>query len=63
MLRECRGLILVFLYLFAAAAAAGPTIMRSFFVKMGFVRFLMLVTCCSSWPRCRSRWCCAGPST
>ena len=42
--RELPGLIIVGIYLFVAAAAAGETVFRKFFIKMGFVRFIVLVT-------------------
>jgi hypothetical protein len=42
--REAPGLILVFLYLFALPPLLARTIMRPFFIKMGFVRFIVLVT-------------------
>ena len=36
------------------------TVFREFFIKMGFIRYMMLSCCCCSWLRCPSRWCCAG---
>jgi Cytochrome b(C-terminal)/b6/petD len=42
--REAPGLILVLLYLFALPPLLARTVMRPFFVKMGFVRFIILVT-------------------
>jgi hypothetical protein len=42
--REAPGLILVFLYLFALPPLLARTIMKPFFIKMGFVRFILLVT-------------------
>ena len=44
LVREAPGLILVFLYLFALPPLLARTIMRPFFIKMGFVRFIILVT-------------------
>jgi hypothetical protein len=43
-LREAPGLILVALYLFALPPLLARTVLRPFFIKMGFVRFIVLVT-------------------
>jgi hypothetical protein len=43
-LRELPGIILVLLYLFALPPLLARTVMRSFFLRMGFVRFILLVT-------------------
>jgi Cytochrome b(C-terminal)/b6/petD len=42
--RELPGLILVALYMLALPPLLAMTIMRGFFLKMGFVRFMILVT-------------------
>src|SRR5262245_23239483 len=42
--REAPGLILVALYLFALPPLLATTVMKRYFVKMGFVRFILLVT-------------------
>src|SRR5262249_27419181 len=42
--REAPGLILVALYLFALPPLLARTIFRGFFIRMGFVRFIVLVT-------------------
>jgi hypothetical protein len=42
--RELPGIILVLLYLFALPPLLARTIMRKYFIKMGFVRFILLVT-------------------
>jgi hypothetical protein len=42
--REAPGLILVGLYLFALPPLLARTIFKTFFIKMGFVRFILLVT-------------------
>jgi Cytochrome b(C-terminal)/b6/petD len=42
--REAPGIILVLLYLFALPPLLARTVMRKFFIKMGFVRFIVLVT-------------------
>jgi hypothetical protein len=42
--REAPGLILVALYLFALPPLLARTIFRKFFVRMGFIRFIVLVT-------------------
>jgi hypothetical protein len=42
--REAPGLILVALYLFALPPLLATTVLKKFFVKMGFVRFILLVT-------------------
>jgi hypothetical protein len=41
--RELPGIILVLVYLMALPPLLAKTVMRSFFVKMGFVRFFLLV--------------------
>ncbi len=41
--REAPGLILVFLYLFVLPPLLARTLFRSFFVKMGFVRYMTLM--------------------
>jgi len=43
-IREAPGIILVLLYLFALPPLLARTVMRPFFIKMGFVRFIVLVT-------------------
>lgn len=43
-IRELPGIILVLLYLFALPPLLARTVMRSFFLRMGFVRFITLVT-------------------
>ncbi len=43
-LREAPGLLLVAFYLFALPPLLARTVMRNFFIKMGFVRFILLVT-------------------
>ena len=43
-LRELPGLFLIFVYLFVLPPLLARTIMRPFFIKMGFVRFFLLVT-------------------
>jgi hypothetical protein len=42
--REAPGIILVLLYLFVLPPLLARTVLRSFFIKMGFVRFMILVT-------------------
>jgi hypothetical protein len=42
--RELPGLILIGLYLFALPPLLATTVFRKFFVKMGFFRFITLVT-------------------
>jgi hypothetical protein len=42
--REAPGLVLVALYLFALPPLLARTVLRPFFIKMGFVRFIVLVT-------------------
>jgi hypothetical protein len=44
LLREAPGIILVLLYLLALPPLLAKTVLRSFFVKMGFARFFLLVT-------------------
>ncbi|HTU20342.1 MAG TPA: hypothetical protein VMG10_19920 [Gemmataceae bacterium] len=43
-IRELPGIILVLLYLFALPPLLARTVMRGFFLRMGFVRFIILVT-------------------
>ncbi|MHB1422037.1 MAG: hypothetical protein ACYC3I_02335 [Gemmataceae bacterium] len=43
-LRELPGIILVLLYMVALPPLLARTLMRSFFLRMGFVRFFVLVT-------------------
>jgi hypothetical protein len=43
-IRELPGIILVLLYLFALPPLLARTLMRGFFLRMGFVRFMLLVT-------------------
>jgi hypothetical protein len=42
--REAPGIILVLLYLFVLPPLLARTVLRSFFIRMGFVRFMLLVT-------------------
>jgi hypothetical protein len=42
--REAPGLVLVGLYLFALPPLLARTVFKTFFIKMGFVRFITLVT-------------------
>jgi hypothetical protein len=42
--RELPGFFLIFVYLFVLPPLLARTVMRSFFVKMGFIRFFLLVT-------------------
>ncbi len=44
LIREAPGLILVFVYLFVLPPILAKTVMRTFFIRMGFVRFMTLVT-------------------
>lgn len=43
-IRELPGLIFIFVYLFVLPPVLAKTIFRSFFIRMGFVRFFILVT-------------------
>ncbi|HEY7157396.1 MAG TPA: hypothetical protein VH575_25805 [Gemmataceae bacterium] len=43
-IRELPGIIVVLLYLFALPPLLARTMMRPFFIRMGFVRFITLVT-------------------
>jgi hypothetical protein len=43
LLRESPGIVLIALYLFALPPLLGKTIFRSFFIRMGFIRFFVLV--------------------
>jgi hypothetical protein len=42
--RELPGIVLVLVYLLVLPPILARTVMRSFFIKMGFVRFMILVT-------------------
>jgi hypothetical protein len=42
--RELPGLIFIFVYLFVLPPVLAKTVLRSFFIRMGFVRFFILVT-------------------
>ena len=42
--RELPGLLFVFAYLFILPPVLAKTVLRSFFIRMGFVRFMILVT-------------------
>src|SRR4029077_7977460 len=42
--RELPGILLVLAYLLLLPPLLAMTVMRSFFIKMGFIRFFMLVT-------------------
>jgi hypothetical protein len=42
--REMPGLLLIFAYLFVIPPLLAKTIFRGFFIRMGFVRFMILVT-------------------
>jgi hypothetical protein len=44
LIREAPGIILVLLYMIALPPLLARTVLRSFFIKMGFVRFMILVT-------------------
>jgi hypothetical protein len=44
LLRELPGIILVVLYMAALPPLLAKTFMKSYFIKMGFVRFFLLVT-------------------
>ena len=44
LVREAPGIFLIFVYLFLLPPLLARTVMRPFFVKMGFVRFFLLVT-------------------
>jgi Cytochrome b(C-terminal)/b6/petD len=44
LVREMPGLIVVFVYLFILPPVLAKTIFRSFYIRMGFVRFFTLVT-------------------
>lgn len=43
LVRELPGIVLVLLYLFALPPILAKTVLRGFFIKMGFVRFFLLV--------------------
>jgi hypothetical protein len=42
-LRELPGILLVLAYLFLLPPLLAKTVMRSFFIKMGFIRFFLLI--------------------
>jgi hypothetical protein len=42
--REAPGIILVLLYLFALPPLLARTVFRTYFIRMGFIRFMILVT-------------------
>ena len=42
--RELPGLFLIFVYLVLLPPLLAKTVMRSFFIRMGFIRFFLLVT-------------------
>ena len=42
--RESVGILLVLLYLLALPPLLAKTVLRTFYLKMGFVRFMLLVT-------------------
>jgi len=44
LLRELPGIVLVLAYLFVIPPLLAKTVLRRFFIKMGFARFFMLVT-------------------
>jgi len=44
LIREAPGLVLVFLYMFVLPPVLAATVFRKFFVKMGFIRFMTLIT-------------------
>jgi hypothetical protein len=44
LVRELPGFFLIFVYLFVLPPLLARTVMRSFFIKMGFIRFFLLVT-------------------
>ena len=44
LLRELPGLILIFAYMALLPPLLAKTVMRKFFIKMGFLRFILLVT-------------------
>ena len=44
LVREAPGLVLVFVYLFVLPPILAKTVMRTFFIRMGFVRFMLLVS-------------------
>jgi hypothetical protein len=44
LLRESPGIILVLVYLFVLPPLLAATVFRKFFVKMGFIRFMTLIT-------------------
>jgi hypothetical protein len=43
LLREAPGILLIGLYLFALPPLLAKTVMRGFFIKMGFIRFFVLI--------------------
>jgi hypothetical protein len=42
--REAPGILLVLAYLFVLPPLLARTVLRNFFIKMGFTRFIVLVT-------------------
>ena len=44
LIRELPGILLVLAYLLLLPPLLAKTVMRSFFIKMGFIRFFLLVT-------------------
>jgi hypothetical protein len=44
LLRELPGIVLVFAYLFLLPPILAKTVLRTFFIRMGFLRFFVLVT-------------------
>src|SRR6516165_4920261 len=44
LIRELPGLLIVFVYLFVLPPVLAKTIFRGFFIRMGFVRYMMLIT-------------------
>ncbi|MSU80074.1 MAG: hypothetical protein EXS16_18535 [Gemmataceae bacterium] len=44
LIREAPGLMVVFVYLVVLPPIIAKTVMRTFFIRMGFVRFMLLVT-------------------
>ena len=42
--RELPGFFLIFVYMFVLPPLLAKTVMRSFFIRMGFIRFILLVT-------------------
>lgn len=44
LIRELPGLVFIFVYLFILPPLLAKTILRTFFIRMGFIRFMILVT-------------------